>query len=179
MSCDAVRQQQHPECKLTQVSLDQVNYRLARDPGAIRNLLSSMGKRLRICWVLPPGSASVRKRRSPVASRGCGGPTLRAERVGTGITTISRGFDTATVRTIPGHRLVGNRRLGEVYKARDTRIDRIVAIKVVRDELARDPAWRARFERERLDVPGRLVARWQDDPLCRAVERVERLLRRQ
>jgi Tol biopolymer transport system component len=38
--------------------------------------------------------------------------------------------------------------MGQVYKARDTRLDRIVAIKILRDESPVDPARRARFERE-------------------------------
>jgi serine/threonine protein kinase len=38
--------------------------------------------------------------------------------------------------------------MGEVYRARDTRLDRTVAIKVLPAELARDEARRARFERE-------------------------------
>ncbi len=37
---------------------------------------------------------------------------------------------------------------GEVYRARDTRLDRRVAIKVLPDELAADETVRARFERE-------------------------------
>ena len=38
--------------------------------------------------------------------------------------------------------------MGEVYRARDTRLDRTVAIKVLPSHLARDPERRARFERE-------------------------------
>jgi Tol biopolymer transport system component len=38
--------------------------------------------------------------------------------------------------------------MGEVYKARDTRLDRTVAIKILPDTLAADPQFRARFDRE-------------------------------
>src|SRR5262245_62950785 len=38
--------------------------------------------------------------------------------------------------------------MGEVYEARDTRLDRIVAIKVLPEQFAADPDRRARFERE-------------------------------
>ena len=37
---------------------------------------------------------------------------------------------------------------GEVYKAKDTRLDRIVAIKVLPEHLAESPERKARFERE-------------------------------
>ena len=38
--------------------------------------------------------------------------------------------------------------MGEVYKARDTRLDRTVAIKVLPEHLAADPDLKQRFERE-------------------------------
>jgi serine/threonine protein kinase len=38
--------------------------------------------------------------------------------------------------------------MGEVYRARDTRLDRTVAFKVLPTELASEPTLRARFERE-------------------------------
>ncbi|HKF67866.1 MAG TPA: protein kinase, partial [Vicinamibacterales bacterium] len=51
--------------------------------------------------------------------------------------------------------------MGEVYKARDTRLDRTVAIKVLREHLASDPERRARFERE-----ARAVSKLNHPDIC-------------
>jgi serine/threonine protein kinase len=44
--------------------------------------------------------------------------------------------------------LLGKGGFGEVYKARDTRLNRIVAVKVLAPEFAARPDWKQRFERE-------------------------------
>src|SRR5213592_3033596 len=44
--------------------------------------------------------------------------------------------------------IVGRGGMAEVYRARDLRLDRIVAAKTLRDDLARDQTFQARFRRE-------------------------------
>src|SRR5271165_1434616 len=43
---------------------------------------------------------------------------------------------------------LGTGGMGEVYRAKDTRLDRIVAIKILPAEFSADPISRQRFERE-------------------------------
>jgi Tol biopolymer transport system component len=51
--------------------------------------------------------------------------------------------------------------MGEVYKARDTRLERTVAIKVLSASLAADPVFRDRFERE-----ARTISNLDDPHIC-------------
>src|SRR5947209_8345857 len=51
--------------------------------------------------------------------------------------------------------------MGEVYRARDTRLDRTVAIKVLPDALAADPPLRDRFDRE-----ARAISSLQHPHIC-------------
>jgi serine/threonine protein kinase len=57
--------------------------------------------------------------------------------------------------------LLGAGGMGEVYRARDTRLDREVAIKVLCRDLAEDPGGRDRFERE-----ARAISRLTHPHIC-------------
>src|ERR1700692_4620406 len=56
---------------------------------------------------------------------------------------------------------LGAGRMGEVYKARDTRLDRTVAVKVQPEHLSQKPQLRERFERE-----ARAVSRLNHSNIC-------------
>ena len=57
--------------------------------------------------------------------------------------------------------------MGEVYQARDTRLDRTVAIKALPEHVAADPDLKLRFEREATPLgrpqPGRFTEVQKDD----------------
>ena len=57
--------------------------------------------------------------------------------------------------------LVGKGGMGEVYRARDVRLDRTVAIKLLAPDLAADAVGRERFERE-----ARLISKLSHPHIC-------------
>ena len=75
----------------------------------------------------------------------------------------------APPRLTPGTRLgsfevlgpLGAGGMGEVYRARDTRLDRLVALKVLSSDLAADPRGQERFERE-----ARVISKLTHPQIC-------------
>src|SRR5689334_14431776 len=57
--------------------------------------------------------------------------------------------------------LLGTGGMGEVYRARDTRLERTVAIKVLNSSLIATPEVKARFERE-----ARVISQLQHPHIC-------------
>ena len=56
---------------------------------------------------------------------------------------------------------IGSGGMGEVYRARDTRLDRTVAVKIISQRIASDPDLRLRFERE-----ARLISSLDHPHIC-------------
>ena len=86
-----------------------------------------------------------------------------------GVTDRASGTATAVPVLTPGTQLggfvvksfVGAGGMGEVYKAHDTRLERQVAIKVIRSDTAADPLSRARFS-----IEARAIARLSHPRIC-------------
>jgi len=56
---------------------------------------------------------------------------------------------------------LGEGGMGQVYRARDTRLDRSVAIKVLSDQISHDPQFKDRFQRE-----ARVISQLEHPNIC-------------
>ncbi len=86
------------------------------------------------------------------------GSLITAEDTGTTIAALTSGSRVGTFEILE---LLGSGGMGHVYRARDTRLDRMVALKVLSTDVASDPNGRERFDRE-----ARLLSRATHPNIC-------------
>ena len=127
----------------------------SREPRYIRNV-PRVGYRL-----VAPVTALVEVQDAPVPVAASAAPPVPAHAVPEWPQGMPVSFDGVTLL-----RLLGSGASGEVYLARETTLERLVAVKVLRPEVAADPVAQARFRRE-----AQALARIRD-PHVAAVHRV-------
>src|SRR2546427_1518649 len=95
--------------------------------------------------------------------------SLLSEQKGAGSFIANPALDSKDPRIVVGTRLgpyeivshLGAGGMGEVYKAKDTRLGRTIAIKILPSHMSANPDLRARFERE-----AKAIARLQHPNIC-------------